>query len=240
MTSLPDITFIIPFMNDGQERVESMDHCISFLEHHFDTNIFIAETGPVSEIDFNEVPGHFFKVDDGIFYRTYIMNESVKMIKTPYFVVHDVDVFLNPAQYVKAYEMVKSGIPLVYPYDGTFQNISRRYLADGTIEYLEVMNPESVGGCYMFNKKSFIEAGMYNETLVSYAFDDSEICARYSILGYEIRRVTGILLHINHYRGLNSSATHPYYRGNEIEFEKVRAMSKEQLTEYISTWKWLK
>ena len=107
------------------------------------------------------------------------------------------------------------------------------------INYNENYNTgSSYGGVLFFNKKSFIAAGMENEHYISYGPEDWERPIRYSTLDFKIERLDGNLYHIDHWIGDNSSTNNPHFFNNNVEFEKVKQMNKEQLIEYIKTWEW--
>ena len=97
----------------------------------------------------------------------------------------------------------------------------------------------SVGGAVMFNKSSFIEGGMENEYMISYAPEDLERYQRFFKLGYIGSRVKGRLFHIDHHRGLNSTTHHADFKKNEDLYNAQCAMSKEELEDYINTWEWV-
>jgi hypothetical protein len=65
---------------------------------------------------------------------------------------------------------------------------------------------------------------------------------RYEIvkkLGYEIVRIPGDCYHITHWRGENSGPNKYTEKNNEI-FQKIKAMSINELIDYITNNNWLK
>ena len=96
----------------------------------------------------------------------------------------------------------------------------------------------SIGGAIFFNKKSYINAGMENETFKSWGGEDDELLHRFTKLDYNITRTDGYLLHLVHDRGEFSQKRHIHYNNNIKELEKIGSMTKIQLSNYIKTWEW--
>jgi SAM-dependent methyltransferase len=97
----------------------------------------------------------------------------------------------------------------------------------------------SVGGAIGFNTESFIDGGMENEKMISYAPEDLERYIRFFRLGFKGARVNGVLYHIDHFRGENSRTIHANYKHNETEYDKIYPMSKDELLKYVRTWDWV-
>jgi hypothetical protein len=49
--------------------------------------------------------------------------------------------------------------------------------------------------------------------------------------------VPGKLFHVDHDRTPNSSDANSHFLANNAEYDKVKAMSKEELSAYITTWR---
>jgi len=110
----------------------------------------------------------------------------------------------------------------------------------GDVEFKEKYNKLlSVGGAIGFKTDSFIEGGMENEYMISYAPKDLERYVRFHNLGYKGCRVKGVLYHIDHWRGADSKTIHKDYQDNAVEYDKVVSMSKNELLEYIKVWPWV-
>ena len=116
---------------------------------------------------------------------------------------------------------------------------SEEVLDFSTLKYNTVIN-NSVGGCYGFNKKKFIEAGMENEEYERFGYEDRERHERFKILGYKIYRSSNPLYHLSHFRGKDSQIINPHTPINRSRLRKISGMSKEELLVYISKWEWVK
>jgi predicted glycosyltransferase involved in capsule biosynthesis len=96
----------------------------------------------------------------------------------------------------------------------------------------------SVGGAIMFNKGSFLMGGGENEYMVSFGPEDWERNYRFKTMGYTVTRVDGSLYHLDHWVGPNSSGRNPFFKANHAELDRVRAMTADQLDDYIQSWPW--
>jgi SAM-dependent methyltransferase len=149
-----------------------------------------------------------------------------------------------------AVECLRAGADMVYPYDGRFARMRREDwwprihgardigIVGNTVFKGRTLDHNSVGGAVLWNKESFIDAGMENENFISFGPEDCERHDRAKILGFQIRRVRGSLFHMNHWVGPDSTPSNPYFRHNNEEIEKIRRMDQRALREYIDTWSW--
>jgi hypothetical protein len=242
---LKDTTFIIPVKYDHPHREENMLLCIEFLQKYFDTNIIVGEMG--SHFKYLENNVRRVEFDLKYFHRTKMLNELTCLAETPYVINYDADVFISPVQLFLAIDKLRKGVDFVYPYDGRFARVPRteintiyKYKDVGQLkkEYVGTRKQDflSVGGAIAYNKKSFIDAGGENENFISYGAEDLERKYRFETLGYKVERIKGKLFHLDHYISLDSSNTHPHFKANQNEWQKVQKMSKAELQEYISNW----
>ena len=151
-------------------------------------------------------------------------------------------------QILEAVEKLRKGAGIVYPYSGTFNRVQRHpwykifkeSFDVGCFGVTDFESLQSWGGAVFYNKQVFIKAGMENENFISFGPEDAERRERFITLELNPIRQSGSLYHIEHYRGLNSSKKHPKIDLNRAERNKVKAMNKEQLENYVKTWNWLK
>ena len=97
-----------------------------------------------------------------------------------------------------------------------------------------MLNDNSAGGAFFARTNDYIEAGGENENLIGWGFDDFCRFNRFLKLGYNIDRIEGVLYHMTHWRGNNSSPSNPNNEHNFEEYTKVTNMSKEELQEYVN------
>ncbi len=251
MINLENTTFIIPIYYDSNDRKENLEIIINWIKKNFKTNIYIKEVGknPIFEYLKNNIEYYEFEYqENNIIHRTKILNDLTKKVNTPYISNYDADILLPINQYVNAIQKLNDGFDFVYPYTYFYRMERKNFIdefkeklnEDIFINYKSIINSgESYGGVLFFNKKSFIEAGMENENYISYGPEDWERPIRFEKLGFKLHRMEGNLYHINHWMGINSNTNNPYFHENNNEFEKVKNMSKEELQEYIKTWKWI-
>jgi len=247
--NLKEVTFIIPFFYDSVEREENLICIVNYLRKHFDTNIFILEgyiNRPsyfIFQLAYSE-NGLKYQCSkkwfvDGMFHRTKVLNEGIRDSSTQYIVIYDADVILEPHQYIKSLELLKSGVTIVYPYDGKWIDINRSYIQDDVIRPFNYSSTSSVGGACFINKEKYIECGMENENFINYGYEDQERISRFQKIGLHIYRLDGNLVHLKHYRGPNSNLNNDCSSKNEQEFKKIENMSTEEVLTYVRGWKWL-
>lgn len=246
---LKDVTFTIPVRFDHMDRKTNLELSLYMLQSAFDTNFIICEQGG-NRFENTSKWGKYLKSDSKKFHRTKMLNDMCSLAETPIIVNWDCDVIIPPMQIFLAVEQLRAGADMVFPYDGCFARMPRvkwlpalqkhRDIGIVGAEPFKGREPDhnSVGGAVMFNKDAFVDGGMENENMISFGPEDCERHDRFKMLGYDIRRIPGVLFHMNHFVGVNSSPRNPDFKANHQELEKIRAMSPEQLREYIDTWKW--
>lgn len=253
MIDLSDITFIIPLRLDSMDRLVNLKHVIMTICQHFKTNIILLECDSSRKINFSlscaTVNCEYLFIEDKspLFHRTKLLNIMIRMAKTPYVANYDCDVILPIPAYAKAYSLLKE-YDVVYPYGGMFLNIKpeekKLIVSDGVaiesvdVKKFDLLNDNSVGGALFVRRDSYIKSGLENEYMVSFGPEDAERFARWKILGYKIARLDNPLYHLCHPKLVNSCTANPAHKANEVEYEKVRAMKKEELIAYIKTWPW--
>jgi hypothetical protein len=249
---LTDTTFTIPVFADSKDRKQNLDLCVCILQNFFKTNIIVGEQGSNRFGYFSEWC-KYMKFDYHRFHRTKMLNEMAKAANTPYLANWDCDVIIAPLQIYMAVESLRMGNDMVFPYDGRFARLPRVpwfKLIESNLDLSPLKDapvkgkggrkvPEtSVGGAVFFNKEKFIEGGMENENMVSFGPEDCERNDRFTALGYKIDRTEGVLYHIDHWCGPDSSIRNPHFKRNHAELDKIRKMDKETLRQYIKTWPW--
>ena len=219
------------------------------LQSSIDANYIFCEQGG-RRFEYLAQWGTYMALDSNVFHRTRMLNEMALAAQTPFIANWDADVILPTAQILAAAEALRAGADMVYPYDGRFGRMNRdawwprvqgaRDIGIVRDTPLKGRDPDhnSVGGAVMWNKDSFIDAGMENENFISFSPEDCERHDRAKILGYDIRRVRGTLFHMNHFVGINSTPSNPYFKKGSEEIEKIRKMDGRALRAYIDTWPW--
>jgi len=253
MINFKDVTFIVPVRFDSEDRRNNFQISMNYLLRNFDTNIIVLDSDKKSNKDFvksvsEKIKYVFEENNEKLFHRTRLLNDMTKMAETEIIVNYDVDVIFPVEQYLDAKKKIESGCTMCFPYAGKFYDIPKKLFKNINDDSLDTIplnnctlfNPNSVGGAIFFDKKKYGDIGWENENFVSWGHEDWERIVRAQKMGHQVCRTNGILYHLTHYRNFNSSDQNPYYNFNGQEMQKIKTMSKEQLSEHIKKWKWIK
>lgn len=249
---LTDVTFVVPVKYDHKDRQENLNLSICMLQKYFNTNIIVMENDG-NRFEYMKEYCRYERFDSKYFHRTKMINDMVKMSNTPIVVNWDADVFVPPLQMITAVSKIRdNSADFIFPYDGRFARVNREKWFKDLEKRLDCgifkarmfsgMKPgdkPSVGGAVVMNKAKFIEAGMENENMISYAPEDKERNWRFRTLGHKVRHVNGVLYHMDHFISLDSSQKHNHYKLNEFEYKKEIKMNRFELNKYIKKWKWV-
>ena len=249
---LKDVTFTIPVFYDHADRSQNLSLNICMLMKDFDTNIHIQEQGGLHFAGFGQWVKYESRKDLQHFHRTKMLNDMANAAHTPIVVNWDADVIVPPAQLLEAARQIREGVSeVVYPYDGRFARVPRTYfdvlerfldvgrLAGQSFKGTHPGDTQSVGGAVMALKPAFVRAGMENENFISYGPEDVERFERFRKLEIKVSRVKGILFHMDHHIGDNSSLKHIHARQNEAEFARISKMTRSRLKREVDSWPWV-
>lgn len=227
LADLSDLTILMTVCVDSVERLENVLATSQFLVDHFQTNVWVEEYAPYCNGLLNDLLDkniHYtFKADDDpIFYRTKYLNQITRSVETKYVSVWDVDVLFPVNQIVKAIECLRNEeAAFVYPYNRQFFDTSpilrKLFLQDRNVEILEqnilkmmpMYLPSPIGGAFMANRESYLNAGLENENFYGWGMEDNERYYRWKDCGYAVEFVPGPLFHLSHGRGINSRYHNP-------------------------------
>lgn len=244
---LRDVTFTIPVKYDSPDRKSNLDLSLCILQQCFDTHVIIGEQGG-DRFDYTGQWARYIAYDYTEFHRTKMLNEMAMLSETPYIVNWDCDVIVPPMQICMAVDLLRQGANVVYPYDGRFARMERAWfkrieklldigiVSDAPLRRRD--KKESVGGALIWNKEAYVEYGMENEYMVSYAPEDVERWERMHKLGADPKRVDGTLYHLDHHKGPDSHNGNPHFRRSKMLLEQYRQMNSDQLRQEVDTWPW--
>ncbi len=252
---LTDITFMIPFRCDSQDRLDNLELVIEYLTHHFDTNIMIMESSSQSILaNHSCIRNNSLKTvvkycwihsDEETFHRTKILNDMLEDVKTKYVANYDTDVLFPVQSYVDALVALKTGKAIVFPYLGKFCEIPRSYIPE-IREKMEVSwidlntcgvnHPNSVGGAIFFNTEEYKKLGGECEAFKNWGYEDNFRVNLFLRFGYEICRVGSELYHLEHWRGSSSGPNHPDYHNNTMHYYNMANMSREELAIFVYSY----
>ncbi|REG84537.1 glycosyltransferase family protein [Algoriphagus antarcticus] len=253
--NLRDFTFLIPLRIDSVNRLENTLVSIDYIRANFDTHVSVLEasgrnTGLLSRLLPKEVNYVFIEDMDTIFHRTRYINQLVKSVDTEYLIVWDTDIIIPIDQINKAVDLLrKRDFDFVTPFKDKFLDTSEvlrdLYIQTRDLGILEMhhgkmkalYNPNPVGGAFLAHKQTYIDAGMENEKFYGWGREDGDRVNRWKILGHRHQHIEGVLYHLSHERGQNSTFHSPNQDNIKItELHRSLAMSKVELLEEISKW----
>lgn len=246
------VTFVIPVRIDSLERQKNLDVVLDLLSKRNHTKIIVleADCSPIYKVKDNypNVSYRFVKDENPVFYRTKYLNELLKYADTSIVGVWDTDVIVPNEQIDQSiFDIYEGKAAMSFPYGGCFNFCSKEdsivFRNERSMEYLQGKEYydhvlHSVGGAFLVNKDVYIKAGGENEHFYGWGMEDLERVKRMEILKLPVTHVKGMLFHLFHYRNENSRF---YSQALEVssreEYLKICSMSKEQLKQYIKTWK---
>lgn len=220
---LGDVSFLLPFHPDCDERLRHLAAVAAWIRRHFDSPVFVgghdlaaagallARSGHdgIKTVAAPALPG-------GAFWCTATRNALAGAAATELVAVWDVDVWCEPGQVRRAAADLRAGrADFAYPYDGTFLHVTDCRWADhlrrrdgAPSGSAVVRHPgESHGGAVLFRAEVYAAGGGENTGLHGWGPEDLERYLRFTRLGYRCQRVPGPLLHLDHDR------PHGRYRG---------------------------
>ncbi|MGO4294004.1 galactosyltransferase-related protein [Chitinophaga sp. RAB17] len=254
LINLQDVAFLIPVRIDSISRLENLTGVVNYLQSHFSTTIYLCENDQVSRLNdaLKTACTYVFQHNNNkLFARTAINNQLIKMSAAPICVLYDADVIIPPAQLLSAIDNIRSAaVHFSLPYDGTFTELDvyskRLFLRHGDLNllqggnsYYNVNTRNSVGGCFVFRKTTYLKCGLENEYIKGWGHDDAERIKRIRKLGYQVHRPDGRLYHLWHERTDNSWFLDDTHELNSYtQYLKVCGMNREQLEKEITGWAW--
>lgn len=243
-----DMTFTIPVMMDSQNRKQNLDLSLCHIQKYTKAPVIVGEC-KTSEFGYVSQWAEYIKYPYTEFHRTKMLNEMALKATTPYIANWDCDIFVPPLQIWLTCEALRNGGQMVYPYDGRFARMDRvpwfkkieqvvdiGVTSDAKLSRRDIK--ESVGGAVCWNKQAFIEYGMENEYMVSYAPEDVERYERAVKLKCKIEKIPGALYHMDHYKGPDSHNGNPHFLKSRALLESYRKMTADELRKEVDTWSW--
>lgn len=244
------LSIVIPIRIDSVERKENLDSILSYLLDVSMASVIILEADEERRYfyhrDTDRVKHIFIEDKDPIFHRTYYLNVLIRMAETNIVGVWDTDVFLRKSQIDMAIYEILNGITLCYPYDGRFAFLNEeesKYSRRNILSFIQqikskkqysLMRHPSVGGAFIVNKERYLLVGGENENFYGWSPEDVERNKRLEILGEPISRVSGILYHLYHPRGINSMIENDVqYRNNMKELLNICSLDRKHLELYV-------
>jgi hypothetical protein len=266
MNNLLECTFIIPIKVEHPDRYRNAKTTLSFINHHFKTNVFIYEISESGEtkLDFlKDLPNlnikHWIDKGDQIFHRTKYLNIMLDEVKTPVVSNYDIDVILDPDLYLECQSDIMEGhSDVIYPYHYgydfygqkmIFPNIdldefrASRYDTSYITERTNIFGNYycEYGHCIFYRTSTYKECGGENESFISYGPEDKERGERFIKLGKRVSwKKLRAIYHFEHFRGDDSSKGNSHYKNNCDVYDFISKLSNESLREYYTTQDYIK
>lgn len=252
-TDLTDVTFMIPIRVDSLVRLENLMLTVRFLSDHFNCHIIVLEAdnynnGIIRKMLGRKVEYYFVEDDDSVFYRTRYINMMTEKVKTPFLCIWDADVVVPVPQIAEAVgKMRTENFEVALPYDGraldTSAPVRELFIQSRKMNVLQrqqnKMNPLHKnltlrGGAVFVNTEAYKKAGMENLSFYGWGSEDFDRYERWTILGYKIFITKGVLYHLTHPRGENSTFSRKnQVIGSETALFRTRVSSRQELLERV-------
>lgn len=252
-----DLTIVMSVRIDSESRLNNVYTTLKYYRKHISVPIIVVEADTEShlrnmiEIEFPNIEYVFIKDDAPILHRTHYMNEGFRRVKTLNAANIDADIILPIPQLIKANRiLLHENAIMVIPYDGRCvdlnEDLSRHFREKVDCNLFSDYSNEkfmfghwSVGGAYLVHVKRYQKMGWENENFLGWGPEDVERVHRLDILGFKPLKIDGIIYHLYHPRGINSSDRDlKTAYSTKKEYCKICSMLPDELKEYISTWKW--
>ena len=249
------LTIIIPIRIDSDARLRNLTAVVMYY-NRLKLQLLLIEADERSRIDldksYTKVRHIFIPDSNPIFHRTKYINLGLRSITTPHAAIIDADVIVHPGQLLQA-NLLLNHMPMALPYDGRFINMPHS-LGDTfrtTVSFKDIQTHyesndaeymfgyHSVGGVYLVNVDLYRHCGWENEYFIGWGPEDFERVQRMDILGYPVKRIHGVIYHLDHPRGINSgNSLYDLAFSTRKEYCKICSMNVDELRTYVQTWPW--
>lgn len=243
-------SLLIPFMKDMPERVENVTTVLAHIARALPrAAIHVREIGEIRHVP--DFPNAIYRREmpaDGRFVRVRLLNQMAREAATPVIALYDADALVAPEQMRLAIALARDGAAdLVFPFDGRCIDLDRAAIpeikAGAPIEtwrrHWHSIRPYNVGLACVWNRASFMAAGMENEEFENWGGEDAERLQRALKLGMRVARVEGPIYHLNHPR--RGGARDPAVdQAKAAAFARLGAMTREQLRAHVQAWPWVR
>lgn len=248
--NLTDVSFLIPIRIESVDRYRNLLLVIRYLTLYTNTHILILEADVSPKISSSilkkEVEYCFVVDSHEKFHRTHYINQLAMKAITPYICICDADIIIPIKQLEATIDLLRKGDVYVLPYNGsvifTKEEEKQQFIenCDPCVFDIKIHLTHVCGGAIFMNRDVFMQFGMSNEKITSWGPDDVEQKKRVEILGGSMSQTAGVLYHLAHSRGQNST-----YEDNKErirltgEYIRIASMNQTELKNYIASWDWV-
>jgi hypothetical protein len=255
MLNLKSCTFLIPIKIEHPDRYRNAKTTLEFINHHFDTNVFIYETSEdgLSKLDFLESLKNlnikkWTIGSESFFHRTKYLNIMLDSVETEVAINYDIDVILSAQNYIKCQQMILDDeYDVIYPYlfgvgqKKIYPNINLEDFKKSGFDTSYIDDRPDIfniggseyGHCVFFRTSIYRKYGGENENFISYGPEDKERGERFTRLGTRVRWNNDYFVyHFEHYRGNDSSNKNQYFIHNQNVHKQMNRMCEEDFQKY--------
>lgn len=249
------LTIVIPVRIDSEERKANLKAVLLHI-YGLGCRVLVLEADSHPRLDKEEwmekTDYTFVKDESPVFHRTRYINKFLRKAETEIVSVWDADMLVSYEQVDEAMSLISQGCTIAYPYNGECVMLpdkeSDMVRKAFDVDFLKSRRMKSVfgrkccGGVFLVHRKRYLGCGGENENFTGWGPEDAERLRRVCILGHKACWIkSGQAYHLYHPRGKNSDF---YAEEAAVRLRKelcrVCSMERDELKNYIETWKWAK
>ena len=255
---MDDLSFIIPIRVDSEDRINNCLAILRFITRYFPgAQVQLIEQDTVSKtgriVAAFPLVQHTFELNSGRFNKARAVNQGVLGSARALICMCDTDILLHPDAIRQACARLRAQRGrVVIPHNRICIDVSGamkdEIVAEGDLDrYGKVRRFRDVprrkdanardcnGGIFLAARETLLLGGGVNSKMISYGWEDTEFVRRFDRLGYYTILLPEFnLLHLEHQRGADSRVNE-MFDINKAEFEKVNAMPRKQLEQYVDS-----
>jgi GT2 family glycosyltransferase len=262
--AMNNVTFIIPYNHDHEERFKNFNIILEYFKLNYsDSSFIVVETSAQQKLKNIKGVDYYHVPQEGAFNKSKAYNIGINNCKTEVVVFLDTDCIVSKESLDKTILKSKLNPNIYIGYNGTciyfeynvknnIKTVNNLYndlanVVDKNNLYIhfknenyEITNTKAVGGCLVGLTKIFKDINGFNPNIQGWGFEDNEIVIRAHKLGYSPHLVNSekpYLLHLPHHETKSDKSLHTHYLSNGKVYDEVRQMNKQQIQDYIKTWK---
>lgn len=243
---MKNITFIIPYQRDSPDRLNNLKYLLKYLVYTVGVYHVTISCTPKEKNDINinlytDINLKIITTDiKHQNHKTKLINEAIRVAKTTYICVNDVDVLTPKENYIESICELENGFHYVLPFEVTMYSIPNYYkdkIKDSDFhENYPILYKKSIGGIYFAHRFRFLSIGAENELMIGWGWEDFERNERARRLFLKTKYLNYNLWHIEHKRKELTPNQKELTQINLNIYNKLFKLKYSDLIEYIQTW----
>ncbi len=232
-------TYIIPYRHNV-ERLGNLRRVLDWVASFSNSEIIVVEQDTHSKISHLSLPcRHLFLKSNMPFNRSWSFNCGLKHANSNTVVFGDCDLIMNPDQFIEALRLLEK-YDMVNPYSSVI-DLDRNESNMPLDQLVRISRPgrgendsqktNLCGGICIFKKDAINKIGGWDQNFIGWGGEDDlqTIKVKYFLTWYEN---SAKCYHLYHERGAPDMK---WYQRTLQLLQKLRAMSKDEMTKYINT-----